>query len=101
MSEYELIELEEVINGVVLKVKAKPAARQNALKGVFNGALKVSVTTAPEKGKANKSIIKVLAKEFGLSPKYFSLVSGDTSSEKKFFIESVTADMLKNILSKC
>ena len=101
MSEYEFIELKEIVNGVVLQVKAKPAARKNALNGVFNGALKVSVATAPEKGKANKSIIKVLAKEFGLSPKYFSLISGETSSEKKFLIESVTVDSLRSILSKC
>ena len=98
VSGYESLLLEETSKGVILQVKAKPAARKNGLNGVFNGALKVSVTVAPERGKANKAIIKFLAKTFKLSPKYFTLLSGDTASEKRFLISTVSVAELQRVL---
>lgn len=99
MDDYDEIFLEERDGGIVLAVKAKPAARKNALTGVFNGALKVSVTTAPEKGKANKSIIKLLSESLDIPQKHISLLSGDTVSEKKFLLEEVSVADLRNVLS--
>ena len=93
------LELEETAHGVIVPVKAKPAAHKNGIVGFFAGALRVAVTTAPEKGKANKAIIKVLAKEFGISRKYISLKSGDISTDKKFLITSLTAADLLSLLS--
>lgn len=54
-------------HGCVLPVKAQPGARKNAITGEFNSQLKVAVTAAAEKGKANQAIIKLLAKTFGWS----------------------------------
>ncbi len=95
MQDYELLALDTVDNGCILPVKAKPAARSNQLNGVFNGSLKVSVTTAPEKGKANKAIIKLLAKSLGLAPKVIVLMSGETAGEKKFLIQEISAAELR------
>ncbi len=97
-SEYAQLKLEEMANGVILPVRAKPAARQNSITGVFNGALKVSVTTAPEKGKANKAILKLLSKELGIPAKLISLHSGETSGEKKFFICAHTLEDVQSII---
>ena len=98
MSEYECVVLAESAEGVILPIKAKPAARKNELNGVFNGALKVSVTTAPEKGKANKAIVKLLSKIFNIPPKHFTLLSGETAAEKRFLISSVSVVDLQGIL---
>ena len=93
-----LLELVDLSTGVVLPVKAKPAARKNAITGFFNNYLKVSVTTAPEKGKANKAIIKLLAKELKITPRNIALLSGETSSEKKFIISSLSSfEIIKKI----
>lgn len=95
-----LLELQERAGGVIIPVKAKPAARKNGITGFFNGLLKVSVTTAPENGKANKSILKVLAKELKIPPKLLSLYSGSTSSEKKILVLSTSlTDLHKKISS--
>lgn len=47
-----------------------------------NMHLKVYVTTVPEKGKANKAVIELLAKELKVPKSHISVVSGETSSSK-------------------
>lgn len=81
--------------GVVLAVKAQPGAGKNGIRGEQNGALKVSVTQVAEKGKANKSLIEVLAKELGLKRSQIELIAGETQPQKKFLIRGVTQDELK------
>ena len=76
-------------DGAILPVRAQPGARRNEVRGLQDGALKVSVTQAPEKGKANKAIIEVLAKWLGLRKSQFELISGETASQKKFLIRDV------------
>ena len=90
-----MIELEESANGVLLPVQAQPKARKNGLVGIHNGRLKVAVTQAPEKGKANDALVKVLASSLGLRRSQIELVSGAISSKKTFLITDVTIPELR------
>lgn len=76
-------------NGVVIKVKARPGARRNAFAGLHDGALRVDVTAAPEKGKANEAIIALLAKHFQLSKSRIELLSSSANPQKKFLLAGV------------
>ncbi len=87
-----VIELEQRAEGVVLPVKAHAGARRNEVGGVQNGMLKVSVTQAPEKGKANKAIAALLAKELGLRKAQIQLVAGETSAQKRFLVTGVSLE---------
>jgi len=65
--------------GVVAAIRLIPKARQNRVSGPMrldNGAvvLKVSVTIAPEKGKANKALLKLLTKTWGVGMQSLSLI---------------------------
>lgn len=91
----EPIALELRKDGVVLPVKAQPGAKKNAVTGSHAGQLKVSVTQAPEKGKANAAIIDVLAAELALKRSQISLIAGETSSQKKFLVTGITVDELQ------
>jgi uncharacterized protein len=82
---------ETTADGIVLPVQAFPGSRKNAVNGVRQGRLKVQVTQAPEKGKANEAIVEVLAHALGLKRRQISLVSGETNPLKKFLI--VDADL--------
>ena len=44
--------------------------------------LKVSVTAAPEKGKANKAVIRLIAKTLGVAPGAVEVVQGETARLK-------------------
>ncbi|MCA9199783.1 MAG: DUF167 domain-containing protein, partial [Planctomycetales bacterium] len=61
-----MIRLESHPQGILLSVKAQPGSRQDAIKGWQDGALKVAVTQVAEKGKANRAIMQVLAKQLKL-----------------------------------
>jgi uncharacterized protein (TIGR00251 family) len=89
-----VIELEQRKDGVHLPVKARAGGSKNAITGTHAGALKVMVTQAPEKGKANQAIVKLLAKSLGLQKSQVSLVSGQTSPQKMFLVEGVSATEL-------
>jgi uncharacterized protein (TIGR00251 family) len=80
--------------GVILPVRAQPGARRNEIRGEQDGMLKVCVTQAPEKGKANKALIEVLSKTLGLRRSQIELFSGETSSSKRFLVRGVSVEEL-------
>jgi uncharacterized protein len=95
-----MVQLDETPAGIVLHVKAQPGARRNAVGGEHAGALKVAVTQAPEKGKANDAIIDVLSKSLGLKRSQFALISGATASQKKFLLTDLSAADLNSRIEK-
>jgi uncharacterized protein (TIGR00251 family) len=91
-----MIELESHADGTILPVKAHAGARRNAIGKVQAGALQVSVTQAPEKGKANKAIIAVLAEALGVRKSQIELIAGETSPQKRFLVRDVSIGELSN-----
>ena len=81
--------------GTVLPVKAQAGARKNAILGERAGAVRVAVSAAPERGKANEAIQAVLARAIGCKLSQVGLISGETSREKRFLIVGVTPDELR------
>jgi uncharacterized protein (TIGR00251 family) len=93
-----MIAIEPHAEGVIVPVRAKPGARQNALLGEHGGALRVSVSAAPEQGKANEAIVGVLADAWKLKRGQITLVSGASSRSKRFLIRGVTAEAIRERL---
>lgn len=52
--------------------------------------LRVAVTEAPEKGKANRAIGALLSREFGVSKSAVRILSGETSPKKRFLLVGAT-----------
>jgi uncharacterized protein (TIGR00251 family) len=69
---------------VLLHVRVQPKARANAVKGWHGEALRVSVTAAPEDGRANRAVIALLAETFDVAPSSINLVRGAASRDKWF-----------------
>jgi uncharacterized protein YggU (UPF0235/DUF167 family) len=86
--------------GAILPVRARPGARRNALLGEHAGALRVAVTAAPERGKANAAIAAVLADALDRKPSQVTLLSGETAREKCFLIIGLTPEELLARLQK-
>ncbi len=89
------LELRQRDCGVVLKLQAVPGSRRNAILGVRNGALRVAVTQVAEKGKANKALIDVLAKQLGLRKSQITIIAGESSALKQFFVDSISMQNLR------
>ncbi len=94
-----MIHLEETPQGIILSVRAQPGAKRNAITGVHDGALRVSVTAAPDKGKANEAIIGVLANTFQIAKSAVQLQSGPTSRQKKFLLHGLNLDQVKALVA--
>ncbi|REJ88857.1 MAG: DUF167 domain-containing protein [Planctomycetota bacterium] len=87
-----MIELRIIDGEVLLPVQAQPGGKRDGIVGVHDGRLKVAVTQAPEKRKANKALTQVLAKELGVRRSQISLQSGETSAKKVFGIVGLSAE---------
>jgi uncharacterized protein YggU (UPF0235/DUF167 family) len=82
---------------VVLRVKAKPHAREDAVLGVRAGELVVAVRAAAEKGKANAEIARVLAKALGVPRDRVALKSGAGAPHKVFVVPLEAAAVLRSL----
>ncbi len=67
--------------------------------GVLNEMLKIKVSAAPEKGKANKCLIEFLAEKIGVKKNTISIISGQTSPVKNIKISCISADSLMKKLN--
>jgi uncharacterized protein (TIGR00251 family) len=75
-------------------VRVTPNASRDAIEGVETRAdgqmrLKLRVRGVPEKGKANKAVIALLAKRLGAPKSAVSVVSGETARDKTVRIEAL------------
>jgi uncharacterized protein (TIGR00251 family) len=96
-----MIEMQTHPEGTILPVRAQPGARRNEIRGEQEGALKVCVTQSPEKGKANKAVIELVAKSLKLRKSQIELIAGETSHQKRFLIRDVTPEELSIKITAC
>ncbi len=78
-------------DGVVLTVRATPRGGRDAVEGLVSLAdgrlaLKARVCMAPEDGKANAALARLLAKACGVSASSVELLTGATARLKTFKI---------------
>ena len=67
--------------GSLISVRVRPGARRNDIVRE-NGFLRVWVTAAPEGGKANEAVQKLLADALGVAKSRLVLIRGETAREK-------------------
>ena len=92
--------LEENNEGVIFKAKIVPGSSgPTRICGLLDEALKIKVSAAPEKGKANQCLIKFLAEQLGVKKNAVSIISGTTGPVKHVQISGMNADTLSKKLN--
>jgi uncharacterized protein (TIGR00251 family) len=81
-----------------LKIKVIPSSSKDCIAGYLEDTLKVKVKAPPEKGKANKAVIKVLEKSLDLPKGSINISSGTTSSRKIIEIKCSDDDVINKKL---
>jgi hypothetical protein len=76
------LELRPDGEGTRLRLRVSAGASRSRVSGAHGGALKLSVAAAPEKGKANREVVRLVAATFGLPAREVELVAGETSPDK-------------------
>ena len=72
-----------------LAVKVVPKASRAGLAGWIGDALKVRVTAAPERGRANEAVRAVLADALGVPLARVRIVAGHASPRKVFEVDGL------------
>jgi uncharacterized protein (TIGR00251 family) len=83
----EELELKPSGAGTRLRLRVRPGAASSRITGPHGGALKVSVSAAPERGKANREVAALLAGALGLPRSAVRIVSGGGSRDKTVHID--------------
>ncbi|WP_312263017.1 DUF167 family protein [Candidatus Igneacidithiobacillus taiwanensis] len=71
---------------LVVNILGKPSASKDAIGKPKGTQLKVSVTAAPENGRATDHMVRFLAREFAVSPSAIEVVFGRMSVNKQLRI---------------
>jgi uncharacterized protein (TIGR00251 family) len=74
--------LTAVAVGTRMRLRVKPGARMTAIIGIHGGALKLAVSAPPDKGKANRAVVQLLAKALGVPSSAVTIAAGDASQDK-------------------
>lgn len=93
------LDLVEVKDGTRVRVRVQPRARRNAIVGVHGGALRVTVTAPAERGKANESVIALLAETLGVSRSAVVLEAG-AGSRTKTVVVALDSDSVRRRLEE-
>ena len=92
------LKLTDTPTGVKLSIKVVPGASKTRMVGLLDGALKITLAAAPEKGKANKELLRFLANLLDLPKSSLSIISGEHNARKEIFISQITPQTLQTKL---
>ncbi|MBE7445221.1 MAG: DUF167 domain-containing protein [Planctomycetia bacterium] len=94
-----MLDIATTIAGVILSIRTQPGSSKNRIIGEYGGRLKLAVTAAPEKGKANKAIIELLADTLRIHESSIHIISGETSRDKRLLIEGLVPEDISSLLN--
>jgi uncharacterized protein (TIGR00251 family) len=91
--------IEPHAEGVLLHIRVKTRARTQSISLEENSTIcLVSVKAAPVRGRANREVVRLLAKRLGVSTTQIKLVAGLMSPRKTLLIEKVTPTDVRSAL---
>ncbi len=86
--------VEDIDGGIVFTVKVVPGSSRTVLCGLLDEMIKVKVSAAPEKGKANQCLLDFLSKQLGVKKNAVSIISGKTSAIKSVQVLGISVEQL-------
>ncbi|NIP25026.1 MAG: hypothetical protein GWN67_12025 [Phycisphaerae bacterium] len=91
--------VKEIGDGVIFTVKAVPGSSRTAVCGLLDEMVKIKVSAAPEKGKANKCLLDFLSKKLGVKRNAVKIVSGKGNPVKSVQVMGISVVQLLNKLN--
>ena len=90
-------------SGFVIRIKLTPNASFCGFKDLIQDGnttsyLRACVTVAPEKGKANLELIKMLSKKLKIAKNMFQIIGGETDHWKKIYVNTPLTEDIKTTL---
>lgn len=71
-----------------IKLYIRPGASETRVEGIYRERIKIRISAPPEKGKANKELIKFIGGILSIPKSRISIISGKTSNYKEIQVNS-------------
>ncbi len=85
-------------DGTIVQIKLSPRASDNKIVGIMDDAVKIRLQAPPVDGKANKALIKFIAKLLKVPASGVQIISGDTNRNKRIFIRNISPEAVRQKL---
>jgi uncharacterized protein (TIGR00251 family) len=72
---------------LILQVKVQPRSSRRRILFTGETECRIWIHTAPEKGKANKEVIRMLADHFGIAISQLRVIRGETARHKRIEVK--------------
>jgi uncharacterized protein len=82
-----------------LRLRIVPGARRSGIVGRHAEGWKVRIAAAPEAGKANEALLRLLSRTLGLPRRDLELTRGRASRDKVVTFEGLTSDVVDGKLA--
>ena len=83
-----------------LRLRVSPGARRSEVVGRHGDAWKLRVAAAPERGRANDEVERLLAEQLGLPRTGVEIVAGHTGQDKVVQLSGIAADEAELLLER-
>jgi uncharacterized protein (TIGR00251 family) len=83
-----------------LNLRVSPGAARTAVVGRHGGGWKVRVSAAPEDGKANAAVVRLLADALAVPTRDVEIVSGHASRDKTVALSGIDSDEIERRLAQ-
>jgi uncharacterized protein len=93
-----VIPIRDTPQGATFAIKVHPRAKKDAITGEIGEALKVSLTSPPVDGRANKACIDFFAKLLKVSRSSVTIAAGESSRNKVIRISGLHAEEIRSRL---
>jgi hypothetical protein len=84
---------------LTLVVRVTPNSSSNHISLESDGKLAVKLTSPPVEGKANKDLVKLIAKKLGIPQSDVSIKRGEHSRNKVLIVRGVSAEAIRTNLT--
>ncbi len=84
---------------VVLRIYVQPKASKSRIIGLYDGLLKIGVASPPVDGKANREVVKLLAKCLRIPKNSIVFKSGLHSRRKVLAVAGLTSEEVRRALN--
>ncbi len=93
-----MVETTENQDSIIFNVRVIPRSSKSEIVGEHDGDLKVKLSSPPVDGRANKELIKILAKELKVAKSDIEIIGGETSKSKRIQIRTSNKQNIYAIL---
>ena len=90
--------LKDAPKKTAIDVKVIPRSSKDEIVGKKDGVYRIKLTAPAIEGKANKALLKLLAKKLGLPKREIRIISGERSRMKSIRIDRLTLEQVKKLL---